>query len=81
MTDNIKLIHAFSIALELPEHEVNDGLEYSSHKKWDSTAHMILVAQLENDFDVMFEIDDIIDMSSFAKAKEILLKYDEKLSL
>ncbi|OUR60365.1 acyl carrier protein [Colwellia sp. 39_35_sub15_T18] len=80
MTALTILINAFENALELPISEINDSLEYNSHKKWDSTAHMILIAQLENDFDVMFDIDDIIDMSSFVKAKEILLKYDGKIS-
>lgn len=36
---------------------------------------MVLVAELENIFDVMLDTDDIIDMSSFEKAKEILTKY------
>ncbi len=79
MTDNTKLKNAFCEALGLPEKDINDTLEYTTHKKWDSTAHMILVAQLECDFDVMFDVDDIIDMSSFSKAKDILLKYNAAL--
>ncbi|GHF80379.1 acyl carrier protein [Thalassotalea marina] len=74
------LIEAFAVALEIEPQEVVDSLTYSEHPKWDSTAHMILVAQLEADFDVMFEIDDIIDMSSVKKAKEILTKYQPSLS-
>jgi hypothetical protein len=37
---------------------------------------MILIAELENSFNVMLDTDDIIDMSSVAMAKEILGKYD-----
>ena len=37
---------------------------------------MILISELENTFDVMLDTDDIIDMSSVGKAKEILTKYD-----
>lgn len=37
---------------------------------------MVLISELENTFDVMLDTDDIIDMSSVAKAKEILAKYD-----
>jgi acyl carrier protein len=33
---------------------------------------MSLVAALEDEFGVMIETDDVIDMSSFAKAREIL---------
>ena len=36
---------------------------------------MALVAEIEAAFDIMLETDDIIDMSSFAKAKEIVAKY------
>ncbi len=80
MTATTTLVNAFTTALEISSSEVNETLEYNSHKQWDSTAHMILIAQLENDFDIMFDIDDIIDMSSFNKAKEILVKYDESIS-
>ena len=37
---------------------------------------MVLIAELENVFDVMLDTDDIIDMSSVAQAKLILQKYD-----
>jgi acyl carrier protein len=37
---------------------------------------MILIAELEDQFDVMLDTDDIIDMSSVAQAKKILTKYD-----
>ena len=76
MTANNKLVNAFVVALEIKADEANESLNYNEDKRWDSTAHMILIAQLENDFDVMFEVDDIIDMSSFTKAKELLEKHD-----
>jgi acyl carrier protein len=37
---------------------------------------MILISELEDTFDVMLETDEIIDLSSVAKAKEILQKYN-----
>lgn len=80
MSAKSKLIDAFVNALEIPASEVNETLQYNEYNQWDSTAHMILVAQLECDFDLMFDIDDIIDMSSFVKVQEILLKYNAELS-
>lgn len=80
MTDQIRLKNVFSAALELPINEVDDELKYNADPRWDSTAHMILIAQLESEFDVMLDIDDIIDMSSFLQAKIILQKYDSDLS-
>ncbi|MFH1880858.1 MAG: acyl carrier protein, partial [Bacillota bacterium] len=35
-----------------------------------------LIANLEDAFDLMMDMDDIIDFSSFMKGKEILRKYD-----
>lgn len=36
---------------------------------------MALIAALEDEFDIMIDTDDVIDMSSFAKAREILAKH------
>lgn len=75
-----QLKNAFITALEIPSEEITDSLSYAQHAKWDSTAHMILIAELENQFDIMLDTDDIIDMSSFAKAQEILTKYNINFS-
>lgn len=71
-----KLKKAFVKALSVDEELVTDNLNYGSIIQWDSVAHMVLIAELEDVFDVMLETDDIVDMSSFAKAREILRKYD-----
>ncbi len=36
---------------------------------------MALVAALDDAFSIMLDTDDVIDMSSYKKAKEILSKY------
>jgi len=71
-----KLVQSFVQALGISTEMVTDELTYNTIKEWDSTAHMILISELENTFDVMLDTDDIIDMSSVGKAKEILTKYD-----
>ncbi len=55
------------------------SLEYQAITEWDSVGHMNLVASLEEAFDIMMDTDDIIDLSSFEKGKEILTKYDVEL--
>lgn len=54
---------------------VTDSLEYATIPQWDSVAHMALVVALEDEFDIMIEIDDVIDMSTFKKATEIVARY------
>ncbi len=70
------LYEVFCEALNVSISRVNDELSYNTIPEWDSVAHMALVAALEDAFDIMMDTDDIIDMSSVGKAKEILEKYD-----
>jgi len=65
----------FSETLGIERARVVDGLEYNSIKEWDSVAHMALIAALEENYDIMLETEDVIDMSSVGRAREILSKY------
>lgn len=76
MSSTERLRTAFRRALSLPDDYDVDGLEYRGIEKWDSLAHMSLVAEIEDTFDVMIDTDEVIDMSSFQVAKEILQKHD-----
>ena len=57
-----------------------ETLKYQDIPAWDSVGHMGLVAALEDEFDIELEIDDIIDMSSYAKGIAILAKYGVNLN-
>lgn len=70
-----RLEEVFSATLGIDQARVVDGLEYNSIKEWDSVAHMALIAALEEAYDIMLETDDVIDMSSVKRAREILAKY------
>lgn len=65
----------FVQTFNVPEDLINDELKYSEIPQWDSVAHMSLIVALEDEFDIMIDTDDVIDMSSFKKAKEIVAKY------
>ena len=69
-----KLFLSFSEALAISVDSISLDLEYQSIPEWDSVSHMVLIAQLEDDFNVSFDTDDVIDLSSVAKGKEILSK-------
>ena len=66
---------SFVESLSVSEEIINDALEYNSIPEWDSIAHMGLISELEDQFKITLETDDIIDFSSFLKGKEILKKY------
>lgn len=50
-------------------------LIYGETAGWDSVAHMTLVAAIEESFDCMLDMDDILDMSDYNKVVEIMKKY------
>ena len=58
MSELDRLRGAFRTALALPEGAPVDQLEYRGIEAWDSLAHMTLVAQIEDTFDVMLDTDD-----------------------
>ena len=53
-----------------------DTLTYRSFPGWDSIGHMVLIASLEEAFNIMIDTDDIIDFSSYENGKQILNKYN-----
>ena len=65
----------FMISFDLDAKQLNDKLEYNSIESWDSIGHMQMIAELEDAFEIEFEMDDIINFSSYNKGMEILVKY------
>jgi acyl carrier protein len=75
MTAHETLIQAFASALCLPASRDLESAEYRRIAQWDSLAHMRLVAEIEKTFDIMLDTEDVIGMSSFRKALDILAKH------
>tara|TARA_B100000427_G_scaffold327155_1_gene337281 strand:+ start:5576 stop:5815 length:240 start_codon:yes stop_codon:yes gene_type:complete len=75
MNDLEKYYKVFVEIFDLQEKDVNDDLEYNSIPAWDSVGHMGMIAELEDVFGIMLEMDEIIDFSSVGKGKEILSKH------
>lgn len=66
---------AFMLDLETDELE---KLEYQGIPEWDSVGHMALVANIEDEFGIMLEMEDVIDLNSFEKALEVVSRYAQK---
>lgn len=71
MSNIERYTNAFVESFGVNEEEAK-SLKYQDIPAWDSVGHMGLVATIEGVFDIMMEADDIIDLSSFEKGKEIL---------
>lgn len=76
MTNTKKLVDAFSNALNIDAAAVVDSLSYQGIPEWDSVSHMVLITELEDAFGISIDTNDVIDMSSVLRAKEILGKYN-----
>ena len=74
MTSEEKYTQAFMQAFDV-DAETAKTLEFQSIPAWDSVGHMGLVAALEEAFDIMMEPDDIVDLNSYAKGRELLARY------
>tara|TARA_B100000780_G_scaffold130047_2_gene91113 strand:- start:3885 stop:4115 length:231 start_codon:yes stop_codon:yes gene_type:complete len=70
-----KYNQAFIEIFEIEPSDLTDALEYQSIKAWDSVGHMALMATLEDEFDVMLEMDDIVDFGSYKTGIKTLEKY------
>lgn len=76
MSNEAKLKRAFCKGLDVDRDSLDwEGLQYRGIPEWDSLAHMEMVAEVEEAFDLAVEADDIMAMSSFPAAKQVLAKY------
>ena len=75
MTTEDIVASAFRAAFELPDDTDVTSLEYRGHPSWDSVGHMVLVMALEERFDAMLDAQEIVDMSDFRKAVQIMARY------
>ena len=75
MSTEQKLIQAFAFGLGVPVSSAVPTFEYRKIPQWDSMAHMQLVAEIEMAFDIMLDTEEVLGLSSFTKAVEILSKH------
>ncbi|MFD9892039.1 acyl carrier protein [Amycolatopsis sp. NPDC058986] len=73
-----KLREVFVEALDLGDDVNVENLKYRDIEAWDSVGHMALVAAIEDEFDVEFDTDQVIDMSSFKVAVDMVTELQSK---
>jgi acyl carrier protein len=72
MNGHEQIQNAFRVALGGADETRFEGAQYGVTAGWDSMAHMQLIAEIEATFDVMLNTDEVISLSSFERAQEIL---------
>lgn len=77
VVDSDRFDSVFRTGLGLDEAMDVRTTSYGETQEWDSIAHMQLVAELEREFGIMIETEDVIAMSDYAITRDILrTKYD-----
>lgn len=74
-----KYNNAFMQVFGAKTDELNDNYGKETVEEWDSVHQLGLMTELEDAFDIMFDPEDIMDMTSYAKGKELLAKYDVEI--
>ena len=72
------ILKIFCEALGVPESDVSDETAYDSFETWDSLKHLQIVSEIEEEFDIDIEMDDVIAMDTFKKISKIVEKYLDK---
>ena len=79
MTNLEKYNQAFIEVFAVEPSVFNENFNKDKVEEWDSVHQLNIVALLEESFDIMFEPEDIMDLTSYEKGKEILKKYEVEL--
>ncbi|TNC27488.1 acyl carrier protein [Amycolatopsis alkalitolerans] len=62
----------FVSALDLDEDADVEKLEYRGIEAWDSVGHITLVAAIEDEFEVQLDTDQVLDLSSYKAALDLV---------
>lgn len=65
----------FCEVLGVDEADVDDTTSYNSFRPWDSLKHLQMISVFEDEFEVEFDMDDIIEMENFLLVKDIVKRY------
>ena len=76
MNNQEKYDQAFKESFAIEDDALGEQLTYQSIPEWDSVGHMGLMAALEDAFDIMIEMEDVIDFGSYEIGKTMLKKYE-----
>lgn len=71
-----KYNNAFVEVFGAKPEDLNDNYGKETVDEWDSVHQLSLIAILEEAFDIMFDPEDIMEMTSYSNGKELLKKYE-----
>jgi acyl carrier protein len=74
-----KLFSLISKVLETPEEELSDESTPESIENWDSYNGLLLVDELESEFNIKFSVEEVFDVHSILDIKKHLQNHGVNL--
>ena len=72
MKNEIKKVMASVFLVD--ENEISDDISQSNFEKWESLQHLMLIVDIESEFGVSFEPEEIVEMTSLELIKKYLVQ-------
>jgi len=74
-----RLNKVFIEVFEVEKNKLGSDFSIDNVDNWDSITQLSLVSDIEDEFDIMIDSDDILDFKSYDAAKIIIAKYEVNL--
>lgn len=79
MSNIEKYNNAFVEVFGVEENALGSNFNKDSVEGWDSVHQLNIIALLEESFDIMLDPEDIMELTSYDKGKELMAKYEVEL--
>jgi acyl carrier protein len=67
-----RLVAVFSEVMRVPANRIHADLVPEQVPQWDSVRHMALILAIEEEFDIQFDVDDIMEFVSLASILKVV---------
>ena len=75
MDNQEKYDHVFMQVFNVSKSALTDQFTFKETEIWDSIVHLQLITELEDNFEIMFDTEDILNFGSYKNGMKILAKY------
>ena len=70
-----KLMKLISSVLNIDENSINNDTSPENTESWDSFNALVMVSELESEFEVQFSIDEVYSVSNVKDIKNVLIRH------
>lgn len=67
-----KLMEILSKVFLLDKEKITDDLRRKDFEPWDSMNHLIIVSEIENEFEIFFEDEEVVELWTVGDIKKVL---------